>query len=128
MDKKLQGVLAPYDIKLKTSKNSNDKDVFVDLTDARNAFLQATVQYSNNKIYCVYFLNNQYFEEDVDSLWAILGAILIGDYRVRNRGIFKKRRYVEVNLKSNRISPERIMSDEEFESAYNLLPVGYSRK
>lgn len=128
IDKKLQEVLALYDVNLKTSKNSNGKDVFVDITDGRNGLLKATVQYSNNRIYCVYFLNNQYFEEDVDVLYEVFNAILMGDYRVRHRGIFRKRRYVEVNLKTNRICPERIISDDEFKLVYDILPAAYSKK
>lgn len=97
--KKQGGVVLDTDVKgtsrfLKISRNDN-KDIKFD------------VQYVNDAIYCIYFLDSQFFDIPQDVLYKIVEAILKGNYQVIIKGIFRKHKVVAVKVGEKVILPER---------------------
>lgn len=125
VDEKLKSIASQYDLDIHT-EDRNGMDMFITLTSRKMTTLSLNVQYVNGQVYAVYFLNNQYFDEDEDTLYKVLQSILAGEYKIRSRGIFKKRRYVEVDIGNRNIVPERVTEEGDDEESYDALPKSFT--
>lgn len=93
---------------------------FLDVSSNKIKGLKLSAQFIGNQLYCVYFLNNQFFELDDSELVDCIASILDGNYTVHanKRGM----QYVTLG---NGIIPERVDHSDEYREQYALLPVAW---
>lgn len=128
VDLKLQKIISRYNLKITTELNEVSGDMFMHLIDLENTELSITIQFNRDRIYCIYFFNNQYFEIDPADYYIVINSILSGGYAVRSRGFLKKIKYIDVKNEKKFIYPERVSSDENFQNIYKHLPKHFSLK
>lgn len=121
VDKQLLKLCEGFDVTITYSKKGTSN--FVEITSNKDNSLGITVQYVNGKIYCVYFLNSQFFEIVDSQLYAVVGAILAGEYKVMQEGLLHTRNYVAVDVNDELVFPEeRIAMDQIMADTYRKLP------
>lgn len=95
---------------------------FVILFDKSRMDLKVDLQFINDKLYCLYFLNNQYFELEDDILNQCIEDILDGNYMIDRKGKNKS-----IVVGSNQIHPERVGDESDFVTLYPQLPLVFER-
>lgn len=86
--------------------HANGMDRFFEVVNNKQN-LELTVQYVNDRIYCVYFSNSQFFEIPDEKLYAVISGILSSHYHTETKGIFRKRSIIVVDGDEDPIFPER---------------------
>jgi len=110
----------------RTEEVKNEHVKFVTVQDRNNPVLKLDLQYVNNELYAIYFLNNQFYELAEQELVTCLKDIVDGNYKVKRRLLIKRRPWIVTG--SLNTSPERLTSAMGFLDIYSKLPKPWSLK
>lgn len=122
MVKDTKSLLDNYNVKVVTEDKGDT--IFWTIQDSKRSVIPSiTVQFVNNEIYSVTFLNNEFFELPDDQLHYVLAALLQGKYRIKTSLLRKK--WVVVPYGETLITPER--TTKHLPSDYEELPTSFTR-
>ena len=123
MDDRLAEIIKRYNLNAATDRRTSSV-VFVQLISERKPWLRLDVQYVNDEIYCVHFLNNEFFEIANEQLYGVIELIMKGNYAVKKSAVFRK---LSINLaaKGRTVYPERTTDDKQFRAVYSKLPAAF---
>ena len=119
--------IAGYDVDINI-KAKGDQSIFLTIRDRRGNAPPIIMQFVNQDVYAVEFLNNQFFELSEDELMLVLNTLLRGTYEVR-RNLFGQGKTIRVpnNINQKYILPERTMGKADKE-LYSRLPLAFTLK
>lgn len=123
VDSKLDGIIRSYNLDYTINRKTHSVE-FVQIVSRSEPWLQLNVQYVNGDIYCIYFLNNQFFEIKNEHLYQVIKSILEGDYVIERSRIFKKYS-IKLKIGGTSIYPERITSGKKYVASYLKLPIAF---
>lgn len=128
MVKKLDKILSGYSTSVtqETKSGAAGPSTFVNISDTQEEVPRITVQFIDNRIYAIHFLNNSFFDIPDDGLWLVLRALLDGKYIVK-KSRFQRKYWVTIYGDNGNLIPQRIQNDADLESVYQHLPVSFSK-
>lgn len=121
MVKDIETYLGGYKFDVEQSKQDPAVE-FITVRDSVDERLEVTIQIIREELYCIYFLNNQFFEISESDLIECLNDILAGKYDIETR------KTMRVITSTNSTIPERVEDDSNWKDVYENLPRPFEKE
>ena len=127
-EERMMQILSEYNVQIRRREATEEAIddgggavLFFDVSSSDSS-LELTVQLINNEVYCIYCLDNQFFDLKDADFEACLRDILNGDYAVEGEPGSQS------IVTHGGLHPERIEDGGNFTEAYAVLPTPWPRK